>query len=226
MPQTCSLHRPLETALGRLPSRCAPTELAFGMSTLEVLAALFGAVAVYLSTRENIWSWPVAIVNVALYTIVFYQARLYADMGLQVVYLVLSIYGWYNWLHGGQHRAVLQVTRASLRLLLGLLLLVAVGALALGTTLAARTDAALPYLDSALTLTSLAAQWLMTRKVLENWLLWIAVDVVYVPMFISRGLPATALLYAIFLVLAVLGYITWRRSYLNQRTTGTLVAIA
>jgi len=118
------------------------------------------------------------------------------------------------------------VTRASLRLLLGLLLLVAVGALALGTTLAARTDAALPYLDSALTLTSLAAQWLMTRKVLENWLLWIAVDVVYVPMFISRGLPATALLYAIFLVLAVLGYITWRRSYLNQRTTGTLVAIA
>lgn len=210
----------------RLPSRCAPTELAGRMSTLEVVAAIFGAVAVYLSTRENIWSWPVAIVNVALYTVVFYQARLYADMGLQVVYLVLSIYGWYNWLHGGQHRAVLQVTRASIRLLLGLLLLVVVGAVALGTTLAARTDAALPHLDSALTLTSLAAQWLMTRKVLENWLLWILVDIAYVPMFIARGLPATALLYTVFLVLAVLGYISWRRSYLNQRKMGALVAAA
>jgi nicotinamide mononucleotide transporter len=189
------------------------------MSVLEIVAALFGAVAVYLSAREKIWSWPTAIVNVSLYTIVFFRSRLYADMGLQVVYLVLSIYGWYNWLHGGERRTTLHVTRASARLLLALAALIAAGSYALGATLAARTDAVLPYLDSALTVTSLVAQWLMTRKVLENWILWIAVDIVYVPMFITRGLAATAILYAVFLVLAVLGFIEWRRSYLRQQPT-------
>lgn len=193
------------------------------MSPLEIIAAIFGAIAVYLSARENIWSWPTAIVNVSLYTIVFYQSRLYAEMGLQIVYLVLSIYGWYNWLYGGAQRAVLHISRASLRTLALLALIIAAGSFVLGNTLATRTNAVLPYLDSTLAVTSLAAQWLMTRKVLENWLLWIAVDVVYVPMFISRGLLATAVLYAVFLVLAVLGYITWRRSYQNQRETGALV---
>lgn len=194
------------------------------MSPLEISAAVFGAVSVYLSTRENIWSWPTAIINVTLYTIVFYQSRLYADMGLQVFYLTLSIYGWYNWLHGGEHHTVLRVSRASLRTLAVLALLVVAGSLALGATLYAHTNAAIPFLDSALVATSLAAQWLMTRKVLENWLLWIAVDVVYVPMFISRGLLATAVLYAVFLVLAMLGYISWRRSYLQRQPTGHLIA--
>lgn len=187
------------------------------MSALEIVAALFGAVAVYLAARENIWNWPIAIINVSLYTVVFFQARLYADMGLQVVYLLLSIYGWYNWLHGGVQRTELKVSRASPRLLLILALLVAAGSYALGATLASRTDAAIPYLDSALTIGSLAAQWLMTRKILENWLLWIALDIIYVPMFFTRGLPATALLYSVFLVLAFLGFISWRRSYLSTQ---------
>ncbi|MEW5914752.1 MAG: nicotinamide riboside transporter PnuC [Gemmatimonadota bacterium] len=187
------------------------------MSALEIIAAAFGALAVYLAARENIWNWPTAIINVSLYTIVFFQSRLYADMGLQVVYLVLSIYGWYHWLHGGAQRTELKVSRASPRLLIILALLVAAGSYTLGATLASRTDAAIPYLDSALTVASLAAQWLMTRKVLENWLLWIALDIVYVPMFFARGLPATALLYSVFLVLAVLGFISWRRSYLTTQ---------
>lgn len=196
------------------------------MSTLEVVAAIFGAIAVYLSARQNIWSWPTAIVNVGLYTIVFHQSRLYAEMGLQIVYLVLSIYGWYNWLHGGVQRTVLHVSRASLRTLVLLALIIATGSFILGNTLATRTNAVLPYLDSTLAVTSLAAQWLMTRKVLENWVLWIIVDVVYVPMFVSRGLVATAVLYAVFLVLAVLGYISWRRSYLHQRKRSALVVVA
>ena len=194
------------------------------MSPLEISAAVFGAVSVYLSAKENIWSWPTAIINVGLYTIVFFQSRLYAEMGLQVVYLALSIYGWYNWLHGGEHRTVLHVSRASPRTLALLAVLVIAGSLALGATLYAHTNAAIPFLDSALVATSLAAQWLMTRKVLESWLLWLAVDVVYVPMFISRGLIATAVLYAVFLVLAMLGYISWRRSYLQRQPTGHLVA--
>ena len=194
------------------------------MTMLEVIAAVFGAIAVYLSARENVWSWPTAIVNVALYTIVFFQSRLYADMGLQVVYLVLSVYGWYNWLHGGVQRTELHVSRATLRTLLITTVFVVVGSYILGSLLATRTNAALPYLDSALTVASLAAQWMMTRKILENWIIWIVLDVIYVPMFLSRGLFATSVLYAIFLVLAILGLITWRRSYLRQQPSSALKA--
>jgi len=180
-------------------------------SSLEGVAAAFGLVSVYLSTRQNIWSWPMAIVNVALYTVVFFQGRLYGQMGLQPIYLVLSVYGWYQWLHGGEQRTALRVARASPRLLGGLLILNILGWLALAAFLR-QTDAALPRLDALLTTTSLIAQWMMTRKILENWILWIAVDVVYVPMFFSQRLYATAMLYSAFLVLAIMGLVEWRRS--------------
>jgi nicotinamide mononucleotide transporter len=187
-------------------------------SLLEGGAAAFGVVSVYLSTRQNIWSWPTAIVNVALYTFVFFQGRLYGQMGLQPIYLALSVYGWYQWLHGGEQRTELHVSRASPRLLGGLLILNVLGWLAL-TAVLRQTDAALPRLDALLTTTSLIAQWMMTRKILENWMLWIAVDVVYVPMFFSQRLYATAMLYSAFLVLAIMGLVEWRRSVV-QRLAG------
>jgi nicotinamide mononucleotide transporter len=183
------------------------------VSPLEALAAACGVISVYLGTRENILSWPTALVNVALYAVVFFGARLYADMGLQVVYFVLSAYGWYTWKFGGTNRSELRVSRAAPRtwIVLGALDLVAW--IALGTLLSRFTDAALPWLDALLSTTSLCAQWLMTRKVLEHWILWIALDLVYVPMFISRGLYATAALYTVFLVLAVMGWRAWKRSH-------------
>ena len=189
------------------------------MSSLELFAALVGAVSVYLSVRENVWSWPTAIVNVLLYVVVFHRAKLYADMGLQVVYAVISAYGWYHWLHGGADRGELRVSRTPRRAALLLPLLVAAGAAALGTFFARATDASLPYLDSSLTATSLAAQWMMTRKYVESWIVWIAVDVVYVPMFLYKRLLPTAALYAVFLVLATMGYVQWRRS-LRERGSG------
>ena len=182
------------------------------MSPLELVAAVTGAVSVWLSVRQNIWSWPTAIVNVVLYAIVFYDARLYADMGLQVVYAVLSVYGWYEWLYGGEGRTVLRVTRTSPRIAAVLILIAAAGSALLGTLLHRATDAALPFMDSFLSSTSLVAQWMMTKKLLENWLVWIAVDVLYVGMFLFKGLYLTAGLYAVFLALAVRGYLDWRRS--------------
>jgi len=182
------------------------------MSTLELFAALVGAVSVYLSVRQNIWSWPTAIVNVVLYALVFYEARLYADMGLQVVYAVLSVYGWYEWLYGGENRTELRVTRTSPRLGVLLAAIAAAGSAGLGFFLRSSTDAALPFMDSALSSTSLVAQWMMTRKLLENWLVWIAVDVLYVGMFVFKHLYLTAGLYAVFLALAVKGWLDWRRS--------------
>ena len=186
------------------------------MSSLELVAALFGAVSVYLSVRQNIWSWPTAIVNVGLYALVFFQAKLYADMGLQVVYAVLSVYGWYEWLYGGENRTTLRVTRTGARVGALLALIALTGAALLGVALRGATDATLPLMDSFLSSTSLVAQWMMTRKKLENWLVWIGVDVLYVGMFIYKHLYITAGLYTVFLALAVRGFIDWRRSMTSQ----------
>lgn len=182
------------------------------MSTLELFAALVGAVSVYLSVRQNIWSWPTALINVALYFLLFYKVGLFSDMGLQVVYFALSLYGWYEWLYGGEGRTELRVTRTGWRLGLLLAAIAAVGSALLGVFLHHETDAALPFMDSFLSSTSLVAQWMMTRKLLENWLIWIGVDVLYVGMFIFKDLYLTAGLYAVFLALAVKGWLDWRRS--------------
>lgn len=195
------------------------------MTWLETAAVAFGIVSVYLSVRQNIWTWPTAIVNVALYFLVFRDAKLYADMGLQLVYLALSVYGWYEWLYGGAQRTALKVSRATPAMSVALLALAAVSVALLGTLLARTTDASLPYLDSATTSTSLAAQWMMTRKVLENWAVWMAVDVVYVGMFIYKSLYLTAGLYAVFFVLAALGWVRWRRSFDMDRLRGTSAAV-
>jgi len=186
------------------------------MNALEYVAAFFGIVSVYLSVKQNIWSWPTAIVNVGLYTFVFHASRLYADMGLQVIYVIVSFYGWYQWLYGGKNRTELKVSRTPPKLAVILACIGVSFALLLGTVLHRTTNAALPYLDSLTTSTSLVAQWMMTKKLLENWIVWVAVDVVYIGMFISRSLYPTAGLYLVFLVLSVTGYRQWRAS-LNER---------
>lgn len=185
---------------------------AHGSSCLEAVAVIFGIVSVYLSTRENIWSWPTALVNVALFSALFLESGLYSDTGLQVVYFVLSLYGWYEWLYGGAGRTAITVTRTSRKtwVVLGGIAVV-VWAL-LGTITSRLPGTALPYVDAATTTVSLLAQWMMTRKLVENWLIWIAVDVVYVGMFVFKGLYLTAFNYGIYLVLAVTGYIAWKRS--------------
>lgn len=185
---------------------------AHGSSCLEAIAVVFGIVSVYLSTRENIWSWPTALINVALFSALFLKSGLYSDTGLQVVYFVLSLYGWYEWLYGGAGRTAITVSRTSRKTwaVLGGIGIV-VWAL-LGTITSRLPGTALPYVDAATTTISLLAQWMMTRKLIENWLIWIAVDVVYVGMFIFKGLYLTAFNYGIYLALAVLGYIAWKRS--------------
>ncbi|MBI2796989.1 MAG: nicotinamide mononucleotide transporter [Gemmatimonadetes bacterium] len=188
----------------------------YEVNWLELAAAAVGAWSVWLSTREHLWAWPTAIVNVLLYVIVFREARLYADMGLQAVYAVISAYGWYHWKHGGANDTMLAVSRARGVTWAWLAGVAAAGSLGLARLLATTTDAALPQLDATLSVTSLAAQWMMTRKLLENWLVWIVLDVVYVGMFTYKSLYVTAGLYAVFLVLATMGWFSWRESLRRQ----------
>jgi nicotinamide mononucleotide transporter len=179
---------------------------------LEFVAVVFGIVSVLLSVRQNIWSWPTALVNVALFFALFYKSGLYSDMGLQVVYFILSLYGWYEWLYGGKGRTALLVSKTSTQTSVILLVIGVVVWAALATFTSLLPGVALPYLDAALTTASLVAQWMMTRKLLENWVLWIILDVAYVGMFIFKGLYLTAANYAVYLALAVLGYIAWKRT--------------
>jgi len=197
------------------------------VSGLEIAAVAFGLVSVFLSTREHIWSWPTAIVNVALYAVLFFREKLYADMGLQVIYLILSVYGWYEWLYGGENRTALHVSRLTSRLAIQLLAIAVPGSVALGFVLQRATDASLPWLDATLSVFSLIAQWMMTRKILENWLLWIVLDIVYVGMFVLlKGLYLTGFQYGVFLALAVAGHVQWLHSYRSRAVTAPSAASA
>lgn len=182
------------------------------MSALEIFAVVTTLACVWLTVRQNIWTWPLGLVAVTLYGVFFYQHRLYADMGLQAIYFAFNVYGWYEWLYGGEGHTELKVSKISLPVYVILGILGAVFAYGLGTVLAAHTNAAAPYFDSTLTAYSLVAQFMMTRKWIENWHVWIVVDVAYVWLFISRGLNLTAALYAVFIVLATMGLFEWRKS--------------
>lgn len=182
------------------------------MFSLEIVAVAITLVAVFLTTRQVIWCWPLGMISVTLYAAVFFEAKLYADMGLQALYFGLAIYGWWAWLHGGQNHGELEVSLVSNRMRVVLFLLGGISGVVLGQTLSRFTDASLPFMDSTLTTFSIVAQWMQTRKLLEAWLVWLAVDVFYVGMFVYKGLYATAGLYAVFLLLAVLGFVEWRKS--------------
>jgi nicotinamide mononucleotide transporter len=182
------------------------------MGLLEPAAVALTLAAVYLTTRQVIWCWPLGMVSVTLYAAVFFEARLYADMGLQGLYFALSAYGWWAWLQGGTERDRMAVTRAPQRQRVILAAAATLGGIALGQGLNRFTDASLPFVDSWLTSFSIAAQWMQTRKLLESWIVWLAVDVCYVGMFLYKTLYLTAGLYAVFLVLAVMGLAEWRRS--------------
>jgi nicotinamide mononucleotide transporter len=186
------------------------------MSPTEIAAVLFGVAAVWLTTRENPWCWPLGLVNVALSGIVFYEARLYADTGLQGVYFALCLYGWYAWRRGGEGHGALTVSHTPPRWLAALGGTGVVVAVVLGFALRRYTDASLPFWDSSTTAFSLVAQALQTRKWIENWPVWIAVDAVYVGMYVYKSLFGMAALYLVFLALAVLGYAEWRRSLLAR----------
>lgn len=178
----------------------------------EVVGVLTGVLGVWLTTRQKIWCWPIGLVSVSSFIVVFFQARLYGAMALQGVYVGLLAYGWYSWLHGGEGRGALRVSHVPAWLAAGLLVIGAAGSAVAGYWLRTQTDHALPYVDGFTTSFSLVAQWMQAKKYLENWMLWVVVDVAYVGMSLSQGLALTAGLYAVYVGLAVIGFRDWRRS--------------
>jgi nicotinamide mononucleotide transporter len=191
-------------------------------SKLELTGVVTGLLCVYLAAKNNIWNWPFAIISTAIYIFVFAEAALYADMGQNVYLLLINIYGWYYWSRqpaDAPKVPVVHITRKQVALLLSI---AALATPALGFLLVKLAPllhyqpAAFPYLDSFCTVISLTAQVFMARKVLENWLIWIFVDIIYVSIYLSKGLQPTAFMFGIYAILALVGYIDWRRAYKQQ----------
>lgn len=178
---------------------------------VEVFGFITGGVCVWLTVKENIWNWPLGIANNIFYIILFLQSRLFADMGLQVIYIVLGILGWYWWLYGGKNKSTLNVSSVNLTTSLILGVLTVVSTYALNIYLISINDSA-PFLDSFTTVLSLVAQYLLTKKYIENWYVWIFVDVIYIGLYIYKGLMLTGVLYFIFLCMCIVGYKEWKKS--------------
>ncbi len=189
----------------------AITILGLNTSPLEVFGFLAGAICVYLNTRQNVLGWFFGIINSILYTYVFWQVQLYADMSLQAYYFITSIYGWWMWLYGGKRHDGVSVSNTPRALYLLFAFLFFGGTMLWGYLLGNFTNASLSYLDSALTIASLIAQWMMARKYIENWLIWIVADVFYTGLYWYKGLELTSILYLVFTLLAISGYYQWKR---------------
>jgi nicotinamide mononucleotide transporter len=190
---------------------------------LELVAVVTGFACVWLAARESLWNFPVAIVSCALFIVVYYRAKLYSDCYLQVLFIGLSLYGWYEWLYGGRGKTELGVSRTTGREWLAGAAFAVAFTIGFGYYLLNHTDAALPHLDSFTTAGSIVAQYLLTRKRLENWLLWILVDVIYVPVLWYKELYPTSALYALYLGLAAYGYWQWRREMLASASAVPIV---
>lgn len=194
-----------------------------GSDWFEVSGFITGVIGVYLTAREHIVSWPVGIVNVLIYAYVFYASRLFADMTLQFLFLGLSIHGWLSWAKGGESLSELKISRISPRAMAVCFSCLVVGT-AVYVPIITHFKGASPFLDSLLTVASVIAQVLLNRKVLENWILWIAIDVMYIPLYLSRALYPTAILYVIFLGLAISGLIQWLKNYRSGQSDGLHVS--
>ncbi len=177
----------------------------------EAVGFVTGGLTVWLLVSQNIWNWPIGIANNLVYALIFFQARLYADMTIQLVFALISVYGWISWLRGNTTGGGLPVTRTPLGLALACLAIGAGGTWAWSLYLARINDSA-PFLDALTAVMSLIAQYLMTRKFLENWTIWIVVDIISVGLYVSKHLYLTAVLYAIYIAMCAVGAIEWRRS--------------
>lgn len=176
---------------------------------LEILGFLTGVAAVLLAAARRIANWPVGILNSALFGFLFLDARLYGDAALQIVYIGLGVFGWWAWLHAGPQRTELRVTHAGARLLAW----TAAGVVALTILFVPILEAirgSAPFFDALTTAMSLGAQTLLCLKKIESWYLWIAVDLIYVPLYLSRDLYLTAAVYCVFLAICLRAVMAWR----------------
>ena len=184
------------------------------MNSLEALAVLLGLINIVLIVRRSVWNYPFGLAMVSIYAWVFVQpdVRLYSDALLQIFFFVVQLYGWWNWSRAQADSGEVRVLLLPATGRVAWIAVITVATLGWGALMHRYTNAALPWWDAFIAMTSVAAQLLMARRFLENWILWIAVDAIAIGVYAAKGLMLTAFLYAAFLVLSAVGLMSWRKA--------------
>ncbi|MCX6290968.1 MAG: nicotinamide riboside transporter PnuC [Bacteroidetes bacterium] len=181
------------------------------VTVFEIVGFVAGIAGVWLTIKESIWNFPIGLINVTASLLLFYRSQLYSDTFQQAVYIVLLSYGWYHWSRGTKKKNDLSVSTSSVKLLMILLALAVTGSVAGGFLLGRYTNASYSYWDATGTSLSLIAQWMIARKKIENWILWMVVNMLYIGIYYFKHLNLYMVLYAIFLLMAVRGYYSWKK---------------
>ena len=182
------------------------------ISTLEWVSVAFGLAYVILAARQNIACWPAALVGTGTAIFLFWDVSLVMESALNVYYLAMALFGWWQWRHGGNNGTELKVRSWQAKHHLSAAGLIALLTIVSGSLLSANTEAALPFLDSFTTWSAVLTTWMVAKKILENWLYWIVIDIASVYLYLERGLVLYALLFIVYTVVAVYGYRQWRAS--------------
>ena len=199
---------------------------------LELIAVVTALLYVVLAAKVNIWCWPAALVSTLLYTAIFYEVYLWMDSLLQVYYMVMAVYGWYSWRNSNklsyQNTQVIEITKWSVNKHIKIIAILSCISVGLGWLMSNYTIADFPYFDSATTVFAIFTTYLVVIKVLENWLYWIVIDLVSIYLYIEKDLTPTAVLFGLYVVLAIYGYVQWRKMYevavTNSAITDSAVA--
>jgi nicotinamide mononucleotide transporter len=183
---------------------------------LETIGVIFGIISVVLTVKESIWCWPIGIINVLIFAWIFFASAIYGQVLLQFFFLVLILFGWYEWLYGGETKNVLKITRLKLKDLFYIvpINLLLVFLLSNGIRFISEKEN-LTILDSSITALSFTAQFLLAKKILENWIFWIIVNILSIYLFVDTGLLKISFFYFLLLFLATSGYITWKKKLVN-----------
>jgi len=179
---------------------------------LETIAVILGLANIVLVVRRSLWNYPFGIAMVSLYFFIFADAKLYSDALLQIFFLTVQLYGWWNWIRGRDAQGAVIVRHAGAGAMLGWIGAILAGTALWGWLMHRYTDAALPWWDASIAMTSIAAQILLSRRFIENWPLWVATDAIAVGVYAAKDLDKTAMLYAVFLVIAAWGWWDWLRA--------------
>lgn len=182
-------------------------------SNVEVVAVVFGLIYIVLAAKENIWCWPAGFIGTGTSVYLFWDGSLYMESALNVYYLLMAIFGWWQWQYGSEERARLAIRSLVAKEHFTILGLIAALTLTSGYLLSNNTDAALPYLDSFTTWAAVITTWMVARKILENWLYWIVINSATIYLYIDRGFLLYAVLFGLYVIIALWGYRQWRHNH-------------
>ncbi|WP_178797963.1 nicotinamide riboside transporter PnuC [Bacteroidaceae bacterium] len=181
------------------------------MNYLEIAGAFIGLLYLWFEYKASIWLWPVSVIMPAIYIIVYYQAGLYADSGISVYYLLAGVYGWWVWLKRTSGKVEKPITFTPSGLVLPLLIIFCVVFVCIGKVLELYTDSTVPWWDSFTTALSIIGMWMLAHKYVEQWLVWLVVDVVSCALYVYKDLYYTSCLYGLYAVIAFFGYLKWKQ---------------